>query len=157
MSSNTDNILPPPPPPPTTTSVPLEADSTSNLNSDTVVPDQDVHCLSDVLPGGSSSQAEVAAQQRREWILSSWENVKYGSWRVFLVMQGIGEVIANILGLNDSKFQYVIDNMTEEDWKVARAVQARREAEESNQPINSMEGGTATAVKELTTEAPLER
>jgi hypothetical protein len=35
-----------------------------------------------------------------------------------------GEMVAGIIGLDDSKFQDVIDNMTEEDWKVA--VQVRR-------------------------------
>jgi hypothetical protein len=30
-----------------------------------------------------------------------------------------GEMVAGIIGLDDSKFQDVIDNMTEEDWKVA--------------------------------------
>jgi hypothetical protein len=46
------------------------------------------------------------------------------------VMESIGEVVANLLGLNESKFQYVIDGMTEEEWEVARQVQAERLREE---------------------------
>jgi hypothetical protein len=33
-----------------------------------------------------------------------------------------GEVVAGIIGLDDSKFQDVIDNMTKEDWMVALEV-----------------------------------
>lgn len=46
----------------------------------------------------------------------------------------IGEVVANVLGLNESKYQYVIDGMTEEDWKVAREIQAKRQREEGISP-----------------------
>jgi len=46
-------------------------------------------------------------------------------------MESVGEVVANILGLNESKFQYVLDGMTEEDWKVAREVQAARQREDA--------------------------
>jgi len=49
---------------------------------------------------------------------------------VLQVMESIGEVVANLLGLNESKFQYVIDGMTEEEWEVARQVQAERLREE---------------------------
>lgn len=34
-------------------------------------------------------------------------------------MEYVGEIVADVLGLDDSKFQDIIDNMTEEDWKVA--------------------------------------
>lgn len=44
-------------------------------------------------------------------------------------MEFIGEIVANICGLNESKFQYVIDSMDANDWKVAREVQRKREEE----------------------------
>lgn len=43
----------------------------------------------------------------------------------------VGAGVATFLGLNESQFQYVIDQMSEEDWKVAREVHARRELENS--------------------------
>ena len=49
---------------------------------------------------------------------------------VLQVMESIGEVVANLLGLNESKFQYIIDGMSEEEWEVARQVQAERLREE---------------------------
>jgi phenylpyruvate tautomerase PptA (4-oxalocrotonate tautomerase family) len=137
-------------------------------NSMSLGEEDDVHCLSDVLPGANASSSGAAAEQRRAFALKTWENVKVGGWNVFLFMQGIGEVIASILGLNESKFQYVIDNMSDEDWKIAREVQARREREQTkrdaaaaNKPINDMEGAveptTGTKVKSLETEAAVER
>jgi hypothetical protein len=36
-----------------------------------------------------------------------------------------GEMVAGIIGLDDSKFQDVIDNMTAEDWKVAIQVSGK--------------------------------
>ena len=33
-----------------------------------------------------------------------------------------GEGVADILGLDDSKFQDIVDSMTEEEWEVAREV-----------------------------------
>lgn len=44
-------------------------------------------------------------------------------------MERIGEVVSGILGLEESRFQYVIDGMTEEDWKRAMEVNAERENE----------------------------
>ena len=73
-----------------------------------------------------------------------------------MVLQDVGEVVASLLGLNESKFQYVIDNMTEEDWRIAREVQRRREAELENKPIADMEGGDAS-VKEVKDAAKVER
>ena len=67
----------------------------------------------------------------------------------------VGEMVANVLGLNESKFQYVIDGMSEEDWKVAREVQAQREKEEREQKDGKdVEGG---AGGELTLEERMRR
>ena len=123
--------------------------------------EQDVSCLADVLPtavGGTTDTEAVnsAKQRRQEVIESTWETIKSTSWRIFVVLQDVGEVVASLLGLNESKFQYVIDNMTEEDWRIAREVQRRREAELENKPIADMEGGDAS-VKEVKDAAKVER
>ena len=121
----------------------------------------DVHCLSDVLPGanaGNEAVATAAAQRRREMVENSWDVLKATGYRVFIALQNVGEVVASILGLNESKFQYVIDNMTEEDWRIAKEVQKRREAELENKPIADMEGATsAVAAAEVKVEGEVER
>ena len=35
--------------------------------------------------------------------------------------------MANIMGLNESKYQYVLDSMDENDWRIARENQEKRE------------------------------
>ncbi len=159
MSESAANL--PPPPPTGATDQPVsEPVGSANSNAGALQTEADVHCLSDVLPGANGTNADAAQLARREWMLSTWENVKYGGWRVFVFMQGIGEIMASVLGLNHSKYQWVIDNMTEEDWKIAREVHARREAQLANQPINDMEGAVAStgaAVKEPVAEAAVER
>ena len=59
-------------------------------------------------------------------------------------MELIGETVADMLGFNDSRYQWVIDAMDEHDWKMAREVQAIREAEdlryEAGQSIAMEEG-----------------
>jgi hypothetical protein len=150
----------PPPPPTIPTEEPVAGPlGSENSNAGVLQTEADIHCLSDVLPGANPANADAAQVARREWMLSSWDNVKYGGWRVFLFMQGIGEIMASVLGLNHSKYQWVIDNMSEEDWKIAKEVNARREAQLANQPINDMEGATGSdaAVKETVTEAAVER
>ena len=34
-------------------------------------------------------------------------------------MEYIGEIVCTMMGLNESKYQYVLDSMTEQDWKIA--------------------------------------
>ena len=126
-----------------------------SANTGSFSANEDQDNLSDVLPGGSTTNANAASDARREFIWQSWEIIKYGGWKVFLGMQTIGEIIASILGLNHSKYQWVIDNMTEEDWKIAREVHRRKEAARLNQPINDMEG--AVAVTELQEAEKVER
>ena len=40
-----------------------------------------------------------------------------------------GEVIASVFGLNQSRYQYVMDSMDKEDWERARKVNEERERE----------------------------
>ena len=139
---------------------PPQTDSATPVDDSGAMPpkaEQDVSCLADVLPkavGGTADteMADAAKQRRQEVMANTWETIKAASWRIFVVLQDVGEVVASVLGLNESKFQYVINNMTEEDWRVAREVQRRREAELANKPIADMEGGEAEveAVKDAT-------
>lgn len=133
--------------PPAVPAVPVESTNApppaANADTGALSTDDGVHCLSDVLPGASPSSADAASTARKEFMWRSWENVKWGSWKVFIGMQAVGEILASILGLNHSKYQWVIDNMSEDDWKIAREVHRRKEAARLNQPLNDMEGATA--------------
>ena len=46
--------------------------------------------------------------------------------RIFYAMEFVGEIVCNILGLNESKYQYVIDSMDANDWKLAKENEERR-------------------------------
>ena len=67
-------------------------------------------------------------------------------WWVFGKLEAAGELVAGILGLNESRFSYVIENMTDEDWKVAKRVHAKREAQLAGRPFEEMEGGDVKPV-----------
>lgn len=81
--------------------------------------------------------------------------LKWLGLRLLSGMETVGEVVANVLGLNESKFQYVIDSMTEEDWNVAREVQAQRQREEADK-AGASANDVETAVDEPI-EAKMER
>jgi hypothetical protein len=72
------------------------------------------------------------------------EEAKVWGWWIFDKLQIAGEFVAGVLGLDESRYNYVINNMTEEDWKVARKVQAKREAQLAGRPYEEMEGGDTT-------------
>ena len=48
-------------------------------------------------------------------------------------MEYIGEIVCTMMGLNESKYQYVLDSMTEQDWKIAHETNERRKAEQAHQ------------------------
>ena len=49
---------------------------------------------------------------------------------IFRGMEWVGEGVVSVLGLDNSRFQDVLDGMTEEEMEIARAVQRQREQEE---------------------------
>lgn len=49
--------------------------------------------------------------------------------KMLYVAEYAGEVIAQVFGLNESRYQYVMDNMTKEDWEKAQKVNEEREKE----------------------------
>ena len=51
--------------------------------------------------------------------------------RILGVMDYIGESVVEALGLDDSKFQYVIDGMDKEDWEKAVTVDRERRLEDA--------------------------
>lgn len=56
--------------------------------------------------------------------------------KVLGCVEYVGEIVATFLGLNESKYQYVMDQMTEEDWRIAREIHAKRECQDSlRQPL----------------------
>jgi hypothetical protein len=98
------------------------------------------------LPGATeSSIGNSATADAVEGVVS---NLKIWGWWIFEQLQVAGEIVASVIGLNDSKFQYVIDNMTEEDWKIARAHEARRLAAVAGRPYEEMEGGAGKQASE---------
>ena len=69
-------------------------------------------------------------------------------------MEKVGETVADVVGLNDSKFQYVIDSMTEEEWENAQKVNQEREEQniqyESAMEASKLESGEALNENNLT-------
>jgi hypothetical protein len=78
----------------------------------------------------SSSQSVPTGQTTltaRIWSCAKWTGLK-----IFNTMDAIGEVVCHVLGLDDSRYQYVIDGMDENDWRVAREVQAKKDRAAQN-------------------------
>lgn len=48
---------------------------------------------------------------------------------IFNVLERVGETVVSVLGIDDSRYQDMLDTMTEDELARARAVQAEREAE----------------------------
>jgi hypothetical protein len=48
---------------------------------------------------------------------------------IFNVLERVGETVVSVLGIDDSRYQDILDTMTEDELARARAVQAEREAE----------------------------
>lgn len=46
-------------------------------------------------------------------------------------LEFVGEVVASAIGIDDSRYQYVIDGMSEEDWKRAHQVNEQRKCEDA--------------------------
>mmetsp|Transcript_15636 Transcript_15636/g.26063 ORF Transcript_15636/g.26063 Transcript_15636/m.26063 type:complete len:212 (-) Transcript_15636:992-1627(-) len=63
------------------------------------------------------------------------ERPKTGVWgfmyKVLGVMDYVGETVVGIFGLDDSKFQYVMDGMDKEDWQKAVAIDRERRLEDA--------------------------
>ena len=53
----------------------------------------------------------------------------------------VGEIVANVLGLNESRYQWVMDSMTEQEGEVARRAEERRQEERA---ANNMENAIVT-------------
>jgi len=92
-----------------------------------------------VLPGGATEDSSSVAADSTEKVVSV---AKSWGWWIFQKLEAAGEFVASVLGLDDSKYQYVIDSMTEEDWKIARMTEARRLAAIAARPVENMEGGS---------------
>lgn len=58
-------------------------------------------------------------------------SIKLFGKKVFSAMEYVGEVVAGVLGIDDSKFQWVMDGMSQEEWEAAQAVAAERQAQDA--------------------------
>jgi hypothetical protein len=81
-------------------------------------------------------------------MIQVWRGLQQFGSLIIERLEGIGETIADVIGLDDSKFQYVADSMTDEDWERARAVQQQREEEDVilriSSTMNALESGDIT-------------
>eukprot|EP01029_Cantina_marsupialis_P028894 TRINITY_DN778144_c0_g1_i1.p1 TRINITY_DN778144_c0_g1~~TRINITY_DN778144_c0_g1_i1.p1 ORF type:complete len:133 (-),score=53.99 TRINITY_DN778144_c0_g1_i1:190-588(-) len=57
---------------------------------------------------------EIEQQEEPSAAVKGWHHVHWFGMKVFNGLEFCGEVVAEFLGLNDSKFQYVIDQMERE-------------------------------------------
>merc|ERR1711862_485586 len=57
-----------------------------------------------------------------------WHQTIYSLGALNRCAESVGECVANLSGLNSSEFSYVTDNLTEEEWEVARK-EAKQRAE----------------------------
>ena len=69
-----------------------------------------------------SSSSANGSLASRIWVCARWTGLK-----VFYTMDYIGEIVCHVLGLDESRYQYVIDGMDENDWRQAREIQARKD------------------------------
>merc|ERR1712071_514863 len=56
----------------------------------------------------------------------AWHNTIYALGRVVSASEYTGEIVADLLGLNQSRFDNVTSMMTDEEWEEARSIQAER-------------------------------
>ena len=62
---------------------------------------------------------------------SFFGSLKLWGKKVFSAMEYVGEAVAGVLGIDDSKFQWVMDGMSQEEWEAAQAVAAERQAQDA--------------------------
>ena len=115
-----------PPPPPITGVEPLEVSNTAETDA--------------VLPGGATQDSSTDAADRTQAVVESAKG--WGMW-ILGKLEAAGEFVAGVLGLDESKYQYVIDSMTEQDWKIARMTEQRRLAAIAARSVENMEGGSS--------------
>ena len=77
----------------------------------------------------SSGAPAVASMPTLPTTLSIWDAMKKSVFFVYQKMEEVGEGVAWFIGLDESKFQYIIDEMTEEEMAVARAIDRKRRIE----------------------------
>ena len=79
-----------------------------------------------------------------------WHRSVFALGRLLHYAEYAGEVVSQVLGLNQSRYQYVMDGMTEEDWAKARKVndERTREWEEFN-AAKQIEKETGIAANQL--------
>ena len=74
---------------------------------------------------------------------AAWTRVKHGAWVVWDGMEFVGEVCADFLGLNDSQYQWIIDEHRRREadrLRRLRRLKALKAARDTRE-IEDMEGG----------------
>jgi hypothetical protein len=79
-------------------------------------------------PQEENSSAEEVPEQPKTGF---WGFIHVTGTKILGVMDYVGETVVGILGLDDSKFQYVMDGMDQEDWEKAVAIDRERRLEDA--------------------------
>lgn len=77
---------------------------------------------------------------------SAWEKLKWFGGKVVAGMEAVGEVVAGVLGLDESRFQYVIDGMDKEDWQLAVNCENERREHEHIEGVVTIESLAETGL-----------
>ena len=85
-----------------------------------------------VVASTPSSSSQSALNGQTTLAVRIWNCAKWTGLKIFNTMDAIGEVVCHVLGLDDSRYQYVIDGMDENDWRIAREVQAKKDRAAQN-------------------------
>ncbi len=82
---------------------------------------------------GKEAAAVASSINSSNTSLSAYDRILSGLYwlgtKIFFGMESVGNVVVSVLGLDQSRYQYVIDGMTQEDWKIAKEVQQKRDLE----------------------------
>ena len=85
-----------------------------------------------IVPATTSSSSQSVLTDQTTLAARIWTCAKWTGLKIFNTMDAIGEVVCHVLGLDDSRYQYVIDGMDENDWRIAREVQAKKDRAAQN-------------------------
>jgi hypothetical protein len=95
------------------------------------------------VPGETTVPAVPAASDGSTTEVSrfdaAWKRLVWVGEKVLGGMEAVGEVVAGILGLDESRFQYVIDGMDKADWQLAVNCENERRVNEHIEGVVTIE------------------
>lgn len=127
-----------------------EGNTNNNENENSTDNDNNNNNATRSLENPTSPKPEKNSNNTKKDIslkIKTWHNTIYFLGKLVKGAERVGEVVANASGLNSSRYQYVTDSMTEEDWKIAKEIheekrkkreQRRKEVEEKRENQEAM-------------------